>query len=656
MTFSDLKKYTQSLTLLYVEDEKITQEEFVEVFNMLFNKVIVASDGLEGLEKFEKDKIDIVITDINMPKMNGLSMIEEIKKINQDIKIIVLSAHNESKYFIECIKLSISSFLLKPLDTQQFRSTLFKIVKEINIEKDLDKNIHFLKQYKNFIDNTNIVSKADLDGNITYVNDLFCEVSGYTREELIGQNHRILKDNNESTKTYEELWKTIAKDKKIWTKTLKNKSKNGEYYYVKITIQPILDSDDNIVEYISMRNNITSVMTDKELLEDRVRSFEKPMVVAIQIDDYNDIVKYYGNDLAKKIEDKFLHTIYDFLPKSCEFTKVYMLEDGKYAFIKDNKDCTIGIDNVVLNLKEFQKNIENNILELDDYKYDVSILLSYSYSENALKNAFYGITKLLQTNTIFIGANNILEKEYEDSKKHLTTVTLVKEAIENHKIISYFQPIIDNKTQKIVKYESLVRLVDKDNNVLTPYHFLDVAKKARYYSQITSIVLENSFKALKYTKHEISINLSAIDIEKSSTREYIFRLLQEFKDDAHRVVFELLEDEDVQNFETIKIFINDIKSYGVQIAIDDFGAGYSNLSRVLDYQPNILKIDASLIKNIVTDEFSLNVVKTIYSFAKRQNIKVVAEYVENESIYKIITEIGVEYSQGYYFGKPASLD
>lgn len=93
----------------------------------------------------------------------------------------------------------------------------------------------------------------------------------------------------------------------------------------------------------------------------------------------------------------------------------------------------------------------------------------------------------------------------------------------------------------------------------------------------------------------------------------------------------------------------------VKIAIDDFGSGYSNFERLLEYTPDILKIDGSLIKNIETDEFSRSLVETIVTFAKKQNIETIAEFVENENIYNILNEIGVDYSQGYFFGKPEKL-
>ena len=180
-------------------------------------------------------------------------------------------------------------------------------------------------------------------------------------------------------------------------------------------------------------------------------------------------------------------------------------------------------------------------------------------------------------------------------------------------------------------------------------------KKGNYYNKITHRVLENSFKILEAIKAELSVNISFSDLEKEQTRLEIFSLLKNHKENAHRVIFELLEDENVKDFDVIKRFIKEIKNKGVQIAIDDFGAGYSNFERILEFEPDIIKIDGSLIKNIQTDVFSRDLVETIVAFAKKQNIKTVGEFVENEAIFNILNEIGVDYSQGYYFGKPISL-
>jgi EAL domain-containing protein (putative c-di-GMP-specific phosphodiesterase class I) len=120
-------------------------------------------------------------------------------------------------------------------------------------------------------------------------------------------------------------------------------------------------------------------------------------------------------------------------------------------------------------------------------------------------------------------------------------------------------------------------------------------------------------------------------------------------------VLELVEDESIKNEIVIKLFLEEIKTYGVKIAIDDFGAGLSNFSRVLEYKPDFIKLDGSLIKNINNDPIAQSMIETIVTFAKKQNIQTIAEYVSSEEIYNTVCELGVDYSQGFYFGKPAPL-
>jgi len=231
----------------------------------------------------------------------------------------------------------------------------------------------------------------------------------------------------------------------------------------------------------------------------------------------------------------------------------------------------------------------------------------------------------------------------------------IEYAIQNNKVISLFQPIIDNITQKPIKYESLVRIIDKNGKILSPFFFLDIAKKAGIYTHITQKVLENSFKIYKEKNIPISINLSPSDIVRDTIKEKIISLLKEYKPAKGMITFELLEDEIIKFPNIIKEFINEVKSLNVEIAIDDFGEGYSNFTRVADLQADWIKIDGSLIKEIDKDHIRQNIVQAIVNFAKKENKKTVAEFVENEEIFKTLQKLGVDYSQGYYFNKPLDV-
>ena len=654
----EIVKYSKDISVLYVEDNKDARDVTIFMLEVFFNTIFVAKDGIEALEEYEKnkDEIKLIITDINMPNMNGLELIENIKKSNpSDLSILILSAYDEVQYLMKTIELGVDGYLLKPIEVVPFSTQLMKIVEKIRLKKENQENLYILKQYQEITDKSSIVSKAKPSGEITFVNDKLCEVSGYSREELIGKKHNIMRHPDNPFYIYEDIWNTISKKKQTWAGVLKNKRKDGGAYYVMTYINPILSNKGIIKEYISIRHDVTEIMNQKKQLLDTLDSYDESILVLSKIEDYFTLEKYYDNKTVQKIEDEFSKVILDFMPTSLGFKKVYYLENGEYAFIKEN-DNSISEAELKTNLQKFQEKVSNTVLTIDHLEYDISIVLSYDISSNeALENVKYGLKEAIDSKKKIVCSKDYAQKEQVKALKNLKVIQMVKDAINSQNIVTYFQPIINNKTKEVEKYESLVRLIDNNGEIVSPYIFIDLIKKGRYYPLLTNLVLENSFSALEDTSCEISINLSVLDIEKIETRERIFTLIEEYKDDAHRIVFELLEDENARDFNTIKEFISNVKYKGVKIAIDDFGSGYSNFERLIEFQPDILKIDASLIKNIETDLYSRTVVETIKSFALKQNIQTVAEFVSSENIYKIVSDIGIDYSQGFHFGKPQPL-
>lgn len=229
----------------------------------------------------------------------------------------------------------------------------------------------------------------------------------------------------------------------------------------------------------------------------------------------------------------------------------------------------------------------------------------------------------------------------------------LQQAIRNDKITPFYQPIVDNLTGEYRKYESLVRLIDEEGKVISPFFFLEIAKRTKYYRSITKTVLEKSFECFKVMQSSFSVNLTIKDIMDDETQETIFRLLEHYGI-GERVVFEIVESEGIENYDRIILFIKTVKGYGCKIAIDDFGTGYSNFEYLLKLKADFIKIDGSLIKNLHNDDEAKILVATIVSFAKQLGMKTIAEFVSDEQIYTIVKEMGIDYSQGYYFGEPRS--
>jgi PAS domain S-box-containing protein len=647
-----IKEDCADIKVLYVEDDQVTRDITLRMLKRYFNNITTAVDGLDGLEKAKKQKYDLILTDLNMPKLTGVGMLKAIAEFNKDIYTIVVSANSDHKSFEETIELGVKGYILKPINMRQFISALENAVKNINASKQ----INILLQYKDLVDHASIVSKSDKNGFITFTNDKFSEISGYTKEELIGLPHSTVRDPDVPKSVFRDLWKTI-KNKKIWNGQIKNRRKDGGSYYVDATIYPILDENNEIIEYIALRNDITEIINPKRQLIDELKITKNPLLVMIKIENFTNLEHLYDEKVINDMLDSFKNKINDYLPEGYLFDKIYYLDNGEFALLKKMNTKDSSATQEEIQLKKFQQNINSAVFIADNYEFDISVIISFSTSKDKIyENVKYGLTLVVNKKEDIIFANDLTKYAKEEALKSTKTIDMIKKAIDNKKIISYFQPIINNDTMNVEKYESLVRLENEDGKILSPWFFLEVAKESGYYNKITNIVIDNYFEALNKTDKELSLNLSAIDIEDFQIRDRLMNLVIMNTHNASRMVFELLEDEEVKDFTIVKSFIALVKTFGVQIAIDDFGAGVSNFERLLDYQPDILKIDACLIKNIDKDKYSRDVVETIQLFAWKQKIKTVAEFVETEEILQIVKDIGINYTQGYLLGKPEPLD
>lgn len=656
MPIASLKQISQEMTLLYIEDNAHDKHTATNLFSEFFDDIIVGADGEEGVHLYERyqNNIDLIITNITMPRMDGITMIQRIRNIHPEIAVIVLLTHEETHLLANVIEAGVDGYLLKPLAMPQLTQTLYTVLEKLHLRRENRKNSLLLTQYENITNISSIISKTDPKGVITFVNDKFCQISGYSKEELIGKPHNVIRHPDMPKAAFRELWKTIKDEKMTWQGIVKNRAKNGDTYYVKTTVQPILNPSGEVEEYISLRHDITAIMSDKKQLFDFLEANRLSVLILVQIEDYPILEKFYDKASVSKIEDTFGRVMLYLMPNRWGFQRVYNLENGLYAFAIDRRSCQAKKEEIYEVLEQFLANVKEHIVKIDSIEYDISVICSFTYGIfKVFEDAKIGIDHAIQNKQSIVYADGLSGIEYDNALKNMETIHIIKTAIDAGKIISYFQPIVNNTTQQIEKYESLVRLITEDGQLLTPAYFLDTAKKGRYYTKITKIVLDNSFAALyKIPKASISINLSMHDIEREEVTRYILSLLYQHREEAHRIIFELLESEEIKDFLLIKKFIHTIKALGVKIAIDDFGTGYSNFERLLSYEPDILKIDGSIIKNIQNNKLNQHIVETMVLFAKKQHLTTVAEFVENEAIYEIVRDMEIDYSQGYYFGRP----
>ena len=267
-----------------------------------------------------------------------------------------------------------------------------------------------------------------------------------------------------------------------------------------------------------------------------------------------------------------------------------------------------------------------------------------SYAEKALHEAKLNYLHYMYFDS-FLYKNEFINKDLLEILNH---------NINNNLVEPYFQAIMDNQSNQIVKYEALMRIFDKDGNMLMPNVFIHKAKKSRLYQKLMEILFDKLIIYIQKYKIHVSINLDYTDILNPQIKKTIISKIKVNNVGSH-ITFEVLESEKVSNFELVNDFIKEVRTYGAKIAIDDFGTGFSNYENILNLDIDYIKIDGSLIKKI-DEAIYLNLIKSIVLFSKQQNIKIVAEFVSDLKTLRYVKNIGIDFSQGYHIGKPTHIE
>ncbi|PHR55335.1 MAG: hypothetical protein COA44_10665 [Arcobacter sp.] len=248
--------------------------------------------------------------------------------------------------------------------------------------------------------------------------------------------------------------------------------------------------------------------------------------------------------------------------------------------------------------------------------------------------------------------NALLEKRH---KENLEWVKKIAAAFSDGLFTVHFQPIALTSTNEIVKYEVLIRMYDKDKELMiSPVEFLGVLQNSGHEKELTKLIIDQSFLSYEKCKIDLSINMTKDDLDEDMV-DYLIAKTNKHNIPPHAIIIELVESEELlkENYITI---IEEIKRAGFKVAIDDFGTGYSNFAYLTQIKPDFIKIDGSLIQGIDKNKQDRQVVEGIYNFASNLGIEVVAEFVSSDAIYKIVKEIGIEYVQGYHIGHVMSCD
>lgn len=392
-------------------------------------------------------------------------------------------------------------------------------------------------------------------------------------------------------------------------------------------------------------NGLTGMPNRLSLLND-MRDLNEGALLIINIDDFREINDFYGHKVGDKILIDFSQKLKQMFNQDNdiklkhfsgdEFVLLFMKKPSLKKFTKIAEQLIIDIEKMIFSH-------ENNEIA-------IRVTIGGTYLiQGAIEKADIALKSAKNSRKSFLIYDEDLNIENK-YKNNMQWVKKLKQAIKDDKIIPYYQPIFDNKSGKLASCECLIRLID-DDEVISPFHFLDIAKKSRLYGTLTKIMLRKSCQYFENIDCDFSVNMSVEDMLDIEVVNYVKQMIRKY-DVAQKIVFEILESEGIENYKEVSSFISDMKALGCRIAIDDFGSGYSSFEYILELDVDYIKIDGSLIKNLDSDKNAQVVTQTIVDFAKKLNMLTIAEYVHNDKVFTKVKEFNVDRTQGFYLAEP----
>ncbi len=544
------------------------------------------------------------------------------------------------------------------------------------LESEVDDKTKELQNLHHLVDKYVISSKTDTQGNITYVSQAFVDMCEYSKEELVGHPHNIVRHIDMPKEVFLDMWKTIKRGK-TWRGEILNKKKYGGFYWVDAIISPEYDKNKNIIGFNAVRHDITSKKDADYLarhdyltkLPNRAH-FEEILAHALKLAEKNNTilaVLFIDFDNFKNINDTLGHQAGDKVLKNIgerirlvlsEIDTIARIGGDEFIILLEDIKNKTSILNSVNNLLE----IINKPMKIDSNTLNISVSIGISiYPDDGdtvldlmknADNAMYHV-KEFGKNSYKFYTKDIMKA----MKRRLEIEKALIFAIDNDTFTLVYQPKYNILTQEVVGCEALLRLEDKNIGSISPVEFIKIAEENRMIIPIGELVFQKACKAFSQWKEmnlpidTISINISSIQLEEKSIVDRLTQIVEESNIKPQNIDLELTEHTIMHQTEKNIDILKQLRTKGFQISIDDFGTGYSSMSYLTKLPIDIIKIDKVFIDQLHVDKNDASIAKAIITIAQSFGYKVLAEGIEKKIQEDILLGYNCDLGQGYLYSK-----
>jgi len=557
-------------------------------------------------------------------------------------------------------------------------------IQDITVQKSASEKLQLSARV--FNDTHEGITITNAQKEIVDINPAFSEITGFSREEVIGQNPSILSSGKQSPEFYATMWKEIN-EQGHWQGEVWNRKKGGELYAELLTISALLDENDKIINYVGVFTDIThskqqqeklslmahyDVLTglpNRALFADRFhqaiahskRSEHRLAVCFLDLDNFKPINDNYGHDVG----DQLLIEVAQRITSNIREEDTVSRQGGdEFALLLNDIEsygqCEITVERILHALAQpyliddYAHNITASIgvtLYPDDNE-DIDILIRHA------DNAMYQAKQSGKHRYHFFDRK---QDQQLVQKHHL--LAEIEYALLNNELTLYYQPKVNMLTGEVFGAEALMRWIHPEKGLIPPLDFLPLIDGTDLELQVGDWVINQALQQMECwltqgINLEVSVNIASHHLQSTSFFIQLDAALTKYSAvDSQQLQLEILESSKLSDLQTISSIIKTCQeALGVSIALDDFGTGYSSLTHLRSLTANTIKIDQSFVRDMLDDLNDYSIIDGIIGLAEAFNRQVIAEGVETSDHGLMLLAIGCYAAQGYGIARPMPAD